>query len=334
MKNIIITLLSLNICLLASCDAQVLKTPKAQVLVEIAEEDGTPVSAAKVALVASLSTVGGDRRKDGFTGTDGRISLAVGSVDGQVKGAASKRGYYTTDTAWISLQSGGTDQFKPLKEGKWGENGRLLKIPLRPIKNPVPMYVKDVMIAMKADRENYAYDLEVGDLVAPDGAGRHADLIFSKNISWESYKNYTGTVYLSVLDVGAGIQHHDIDSGLQYCQFKSPYEAPLDGYVNNWRWQVSRKTEEGQTSVIANDDNLNRMFIFRIRPEIDEYGRVIKALHGKIYGPFTVIAKPNGAALLKFAYYLNPDYTRNLEFDPKKNLFPRNPGKHYPEYSP
>jgi hypothetical protein len=315
---------------------QVLKTPKAQVIVEVAEDDGTPVPAAKVNLAASLSTTGGDRSKDGFTGTDGRISLTVSSVDGQVKGAASKRGYYTTDTAWISLQSGGSDQFKPLKEGKWGENGRLLKIPLRPIKNPVPMYVKNVFLVFPNPGQWTGYDLEVGDWVAPYGKGRVSDLEFAGAGTWESSVEYDGTLTMRIPGDGNGIQALDISPDLQYCQFKSPYEAPEDGYLKEWRWRKSAMTRATARTKGMNVDDWredakrfidekypNRMFIFRVRAEVDEWGRVIKAQYGKIYGPVESLVGNHGKGHVSFTHYLNPDYTRNLEYAPKQNLFPR-----------
>jgi hypothetical protein len=50
---------------------------------------------------------------------------------------------------------------------------------------------------------------------------------------------------------------------------------------------------------------------------IDSSGNIISANYGKIQGDFSVAR--NGK--LKFIYYYNPDGTRNLEFDKKKNLF-------------
>jgi len=48
---------------------------------------------------------------------------------------------------------------------------------------------------------------------------------------------------------------------------------------------------------------------------LDKDGKVVKALYGKIYGDF-----------FDMVYYLNPDGTRNIEYDPKRNLF--KPAKH------
>jgi hypothetical protein len=47
-----------------------------------------------------------------------------------------------------------------------------------------------------------------------------------------------------------------------------------------------------------------------VRTVLDEQGNVKSALYGKIYGDF-----------MHFSYYLNPTpNSRNVEFDPKRNL--------------
>jgi hypothetical protein len=71
-------------------------------------------------------------------------------------------------------------------------------------------------------------------------------------------------------------------------------------------------------------------YYFQVRTILDDSGNVIKARYGKMYGdtPYSIMqgpkffdAKGQKTAKLKISYYLNPDGTRNLEFDPKKNLF-------------
>jgi hypothetical protein len=45
------------------------------------------------------------------------------------------------------------------------------------------------------------------------------------------------------------------------------------------------------------------------------------AMYGKIQGDINISAIRNNTLSIGFTYYLNPDHTRNLEFDPKRNLF-------------
>jgi hypothetical protein len=54
---------------------------------------------------------------------------------------------------------------------------------------------------------------------------------------------------------------------------------------------------------------------------VDADKKLVRAEYGKIYGPVEITAGSEGKWILSFTYYLNPDGTRNLEFDPKNNLF-------------
>ncbi len=61
----------------------------------------------------------------------------------------------------------------------------------------------------------------------------------------------------------------------------------------------------------------------RTRQKLDEGGELREALYGKFHGAITVrgIARPE-LPTLTFIYYLNPTPNdRNMEFDPKRNLF-------------
>jgi hypothetical protein len=52
---------------------------------------------------------------------------------------------------------------------------------------------------------------------------------------------------------------------------------------------------------------------------MDASGNVTSALYGKIYGDFS---QDIGNDAVRFTYYLNPEpNSRNMEFDPKQNLF-------------
>ena len=61
-------------------------------------------------------------------------------------------------------------------------------------------------------------------------------------------------------------------------------------------------------------------YIFRVRSE-SIGDKPLMAMHGKIYGDIEFDPKGKATASILFDYYLNPDYTNNLEYDPKQNLF-------------
>ncbi|HEY5893154.1 MAG TPA: hypothetical protein VIT91_07975 [Chthoniobacterales bacterium] len=90
---------------------------------------------------------------------------------------------------------------------------------------------------------------------------------------------------------------------------KSPKEAPTDGYAPNI-------TIDGQR-VVGADGPVGEKpacFLFRVRTVLDAKGKVISARYGKIYP----------GSDFRIAYYFNPTpNSRTLEYDPKRNLFPR-----------
>ena len=62
-----------------------------------------------------------------------------------------------------------------------------------------------------------------------------------------------------------------------------------------------------------------KYFAFRTRVKLDKNGDIKEANYGKIYGP---INYGNGVRKIQFTYYFNPTPNdRNLEFNPKANLF-------------
>jgi hypothetical protein len=118
--------------------------------------------------------------------------------------------------------------------------------------------------------------------------------------------DYTLTVSFS--NKGDGIQTFE-SPYLKTSAFKSPRMAPEDGYLAVWLQTRSRKP--GRPVEGNMDIEGKRNYFFRVRTVYDEKGKIKSALYGKIYGDF-----------MSFTYYLNPTPNdRNMEFDPKQNLF-------------
>ncbi len=95
---------------------------------------------------------------------------------------------------------------------------------------------------------------------------------------------------------------------------KLPHEAPVDGYQPTWHYTANTY------SPTTLRDNVG--FFLRTRVKLDENGNIISANYAKVIGDFR-FSPANGA--MQFLYYFNPvPNDRNLEFDPKRNLFPAN----------
>jgi hypothetical protein len=91
------------------------------------------------------------------------------------------------------------------------------------------------------------------------------------------------------------------------------FQAPADGYLK----EISKEKTIVPGKGYKSNEKKNANYLFRVRTKTDKDGNIVKAMYGKIGGEFKF--GPNGSVV--FGYYFNPDGTRNLEHDTKKNLF-------------
>ena len=100
-------------------------------------------------------------------------------------------------------------------------------------------------------------------------------------------------------------------------ELRLPRYAPEFGYEPQL---VKRSYRESSKKQIVTGTREDQSYLFRVRTrKLD--GKIVSSLYGKIHGDiaFDVINSPT--ALLFFTYYLNPEpNSRNMEFDPKRNL--------------
>jgi hypothetical protein len=95
------------------------------------------------------------------------------------------------------------------------------------------------------------------------------------------------------------------------------------GYIN----QLSLHIKSGSSgNAVGYETNVKKTdnYMFRIRSE-EKNGKFFRGLYGKIVGEIDFSTVNSKTATIHFKYYLNPDYTRNLEYDPTRNLFPNLP---------
>jgi hypothetical protein len=279
---------------------------KATILV--VDEEGAPIKGAIVGMGFEKNTGWGTDAtgKRGVTGVDGRF-VAEGNCNGHITYGADKEGYYNSHYEYDFKDKG------PLGWKPWNPE---LKVILRKIQNPVPMYARKVKIDLPVLGEEVGYDLIAYDFTPPYGRGTQADLVFKADKKVENKKKYDSNLVISFSNKYDGIKL--IKEDLQYgSELKLPRIAPFEGYFAKWSLSKSRYPNEGVKVNFAQDDN----YVFRVRSE-EKDGKFERAMYGKILGPisFGNITRRD-TATIAFKYYLNPDYTRNLEFDPERNLF-------------
>jgi len=277
----------------------------AKMVIKVVDEDGLPIENAQV----SLRFQGGGLEKDrtkGETDKYGVFSAFGPSSDGSTGGGVYKNGYY---------KSVFHHDFYVTRLGMWQPFGKEITVVMRPIVNPVPMYVRDSSMKFPAFGSEVGFDLMKADWVIPYGQGTQPDFIFKIERQYDDTDNYKVKMTLTFPNPYDGIQVVKDDGGGDFnagSSFRLPRMAPLSGYQSILQKHLSRGSY-GRHSDRTDDNN----YIFRVRSEVDENGKLKRAMYGKIRKDLNIYASGE----ISMEYYLNPDYTRNLEFDYKRNLF-------------
>ena len=275
----------------------------------IDDEAGNPIRGAMVHvsfMQANDSGIGLKTiRNNDVTNAEGFVSFQGVGME-SVGATISKDGYYQSGSGFkFTSSSNVTNRWEP-----WNPT---VEVVLKKKRNPVPMYVKGTdNLKLPQFDIPIGYDLEKGDLVVPYGTGTTSDFIFSMHSAERAYTDYECNFSLTFSNEFDGIQEYFFDSNNQ-SNYKWPFLAPESGYVTTLFKEKSMQPGKGYTS----NEIENVHYIFRVRTKTDNDGKIVSALYGKIVKEFEF--DPKGAIF--FGYYLNPDGTRNLEEDPKRNLF-------------
>lgn len=276
----------------------------AKITVRVVDESGKPVENVKVGIGFGKGDV------YGITNSEGRFS-GTASSDGHIGFNVTKPGYYMSIGKYDYIY----DNKGILRWEPWNQE---VMVVLRKIENPVPMYARDTnesRIEIPVTGKKVGFDLIEFDWVKPYGRGKISDMVCNLYIRRGGQTDYEYKVNITFPGQFNGIQNleENLEQGSEY---KLPRFAPEDGYKKELTVFIDRKP--AQVIKKSNKDNTN--YMFRIRSELEK-GKFKKAMYGKIVGDIQIGTKKEGNAYLEFKYYLNPDYTRNLEFDPTQNLF-------------
>jgi hypothetical protein len=291
---------------------------EAKVTVRVVDEEGRPVEDAQI----TMCFFGGCRDKDIFrelTDSKGFFTESALSSDGRVGGSVKKKGYYSSSFHYA---------FTPFnkKFDRWQPWNKHLTVVLRQIGNPVPMYVRNRWFSVPMLGEGVGFDLMKADWVIPYGQGVTADFIIKteRKITEDERDSKLTITFSNEHD---GIQLIKEDRGIFNLgsRYRLPRTAPEDEYLPQY---VVHRYTGPKWGIISRDETNN--FIFRVRTEVDDEGRIVKALYGKILGDFRFAPLEGNAGDFLMHYYLNPDGTRNLEFDTERNLFPKGRGEALP----
>lgn len=277
--------------------------------VTVLDEAGQPVADADVEMSYYVPPPPGEREAGGsvhsLADTNGVVRLSHANNGSIGLGFhVTKAGYYPTTKGHEFAK------FQDNDPAKWNPNETLV---LKKIGQPIAMYAKKEDAKMPKENKPVGFDLMAGDWVAPDGTGKTADLLFTVHRKITSPQEFDADLKLTFPNAGDGVvvvpPAPDTGSPLVM-----PRPAPEGGYQAERQWRYHNFSERPE-SVLG--------YFFRVRTVLDENGNVKSALYGKIQGDvrFLVGTKAPRAGIA-FDYYLNPtSNSRNVEFDPGKNLF-------------
>lgn len=293
----------------------------------VVDDTGSPIQGANVAIEFVAPRQEQSVIYRGTTGKEGAFS-AQGQSLLEVYMEAKKSGHYDARVYGLS----------PKKD-----HDQLIVLPR--ILNPAPLYANRANPGIPAKNEWLGYDFEVADWVTPHGKGKVADIQFRfrnefkgwkdnvKNLDeeiafskrayaarkeeWteEKFKLTTGKwdAELEISFPGEKEGLSEETRFLDYSALKLPHNAPGEGYVPTWRYTANSYSPPTARKNVG--------FFLRTRVKLDEKGDIVSANYAKLMGD--IYCAPTG--VLMFTYYFNPTANdRNLEFDPKKNLFPAN----------
>jgi len=244
------------------------------------------------------------------TDTNGVVT-ATGKCYGEMIYYISKTGYYGTEGKFLFGMGD-----LPLVDGKWQPWGVTNVVVLKQIKKPVSMnaVVGEFVIPQKGTA--IAFDLEMHDWVHPYGEGTHKDVLVCYDEVAPSADRLMYSKRLMLVFGTNGVDGVRIYRCDDFSEMRSVYEAPLEGYESS----ISLSLDQTRKKESKKELGPNEYLIFRVRSEVDDRGNVVRTHYGKIYGPveYGLMGKK---PLLKINCYFNPEVnSRNLEFDPRRNL--------------
>jgi hypothetical protein len=212
--------------------------------------------------------------------------------------------------------------------------------------NPIPLFAKRSYdpvsgrtLTVPSQDSWIGYDFEAGDWVSPHGKGKTADILFLFKNTFKGWKyseremadsrrtnralseaefrlyygKWEGDLEISFPGEQEGL-YEESERFLSYSQMKMPHEAPPIGYQAKLRCSANSFSPSKSRGDVG--------FFLRTRVKQNAKGEIVSANFTKIIGDFH-FSPETGA--IQFLYYFNPvPNDRNLEFDPKKNLFPAN----------
>ena len=243
--------------------------------IEVVDDEGSAVADARVDVLYYV-TPEKVEVDSGRTDDSGHFRSS-GRTIGEIQVAVQKDGYYASkiNPEFKSLSSAEVQHGR-----KWANDVVDVKIVLKQMHFPIALSFHRVNYdGIPATNEVVCLDLETFEWCPPYGAGKHRDLQLFYEV-WNHPTNrfsYLRKLTLSMPNCVDGLCRKTIDS---YSQFQYAYRAKEDDvYAKKLEYAVERR--DGvffQLHKPADDE----YFIFRVRTETNEVGKIIHGHYGRI----------------------------------------------------
>ena len=291
--------------------------PEMMVSGHVIDESGKPVENARVKFYYNSDPKEiADRTFIVFTDSKGAFSGRAHCLWGSFEAGVKKEGYY----------SSGVPIPRPtdIKDDRWLPWNPTVKAVLRPIKNPIPMYMKMVETQVPVNDQPCGYDLFEGDWVSPWGKGKVADFIFTAQCEYKDWHTNKTTCKLTFSNPQDGIMKTLQPEIGKHSSFKWHYEVPKGDFESIFPMYNFREYKKPGKSHWKNE----RYYYFRIRSATNGK-EITQAYYGKIADGIGVYQKIKpGSCTVGFRYCLNPrPLDHNMEYDSKRNLLPEPNGR-------
>jgi len=321
MKCPLKTLLSVLVLISAAgqAPAQVVR----DITLKVRDDQGSILAGAEALI--GFERVGGQDRNQGLTDLNGEFSARSEMSFGTFV-LVNKAGYYGV-------------RILDLSEAGIAPGKATIPLVLPRVVKPIALHALRVSLTLPVQGEWLGYDLKIADWLPPHGKGKVADIRFryrsefkgfgdidkereivrsikarrGEVFSEEEFKKAAGH-WQGEMEVSfPGAKEGLIEGYWHYNELKLPHDAPETGYEPGKRYTA-------QTMGYRQPDRLVGYYL-RTRVSLDAKGNIVSANYTKIYEDIRFDAR---FGTVSFCYYFNPTANdRNLEFDPKRNLFPR-----------
>jgi hypothetical protein len=300
------------------------KEPIAEITICVVDDNGKAVADMPVGMSTFVKwKLGPGFGKDIYdkmeekTDLNGKVTLKLSSKTGLIYYSIHrKEGYYDMGSNEY--------QFKEHKNGYWQPKNQQLTLVAQKKGKQIPMYARmvgqsDHVQIPKVD-EPIGFDLIESDWVAPYGKGKVSDFIFKVEKRFVNDEDFDVTLTLTFSKEDDGIQ--SVYGKTNYNMLALPTQSPEEGYEAVLERGVHKKPDSPYITGKREDQN----YFFRVRT-VKKDGKIVSALYGKIHGNISISWK---SLNIYFTYFLNPDGTRNMEFDQNKNLLLNIPSSERP----